>query len=90
MTTTGKHADSRSTGFNMGFHSSDRPYPLTEIAIFGRTATFEGMGMKWTIVDGDEGFGKDTVETDDGERKGKMRTCAGDLKVVPRHRRERG
>ena len=41
------------------------------------------MGMKWTIVDGGEGFEKDTVETDDGVRKRKMRTYAGDLKVAP-------
>ena len=67
----------------MGFPSSDRPYPLTDIAIDGKTATFEEMGMKWTIVDGGEGWEKDTVETDDGVRKRKMRTWAGDLKVGP-------
>ncbi len=86
MTTTGKHADSRSTGFNLGFPSSDRPYPLPEIAISGRTATFEGVGVKWPIVDGGEGFEKDTAETDDGVRRRNMRTYSGDLKVVPPHR----
>lgn len=78
---TGKQVDNWSTGFNMGFPASDRPFPLTDIAIDGKTATFEGMGMKWTIVDGGEGFEKDTVETDDGVRKRTMRTYAGDLKV---------
>jgi len=78
---TGKQVDNWSTGFNMGFPSSDRPYPLTEIAIDGKTATFEGMGMKWTIVDGGEGYEKDSVVTDDGTRKRTMRTYAGDLKV---------
>jgi hypothetical protein len=78
---TGKQVDSWTNGFNMGFPSSDRPYPLTDIAIEGKTATFEGMGMKWTIVDGGEGWEKDTVETDDGVRKRAMRTYAGDLKV---------
>ncbi len=78
---TGKQVDNWANGFNMGFPTSDRPYPLTSIAIDGKTATFEGMGMKWTIVDGGEGWEKDTVETDDGTRKRPMRTYAGDLKV---------
>ena len=78
---TGKQVDNWSNGFNMGFPSSDRPYPLTDIAIDGKRATFDGMGMKWTIVDGGEGWEKDTVETDDGTRKRTMRTHAGDLKV---------
>ena len=78
---TGKQVDNWSNGFNMGFPSSDRPYPLTNIAIEGKTATFEGMGMKWTVVDGGEGWEKDTVETDDGVRKRTMRTYAGDLRV---------
>lgn len=80
---TGKQVDNWANGFNMGFPPSDRPYPLTDIVVDGKTATFEGMGMKWTIVDGGEGYEKDTVETDDGTRKRKMRTYAGDLKVVP-------
>lgn len=78
---TGKQVDSWSTGFNMGFPASDRPYPLTGIAIDGKTATFEGMGLRWTVVDGGEGFEKDSVETDDGVRKRSLRTYAGDLKV---------
>lgn len=80
---TGKQVDNWANGFNMGFPPSDRPYPLTDIVIDGKTATFEGMGMRWTVVDGGEGYEKDTVETDDGVRKRKMRTYAGDLKVAP-------
>lgn len=80
---TGKQVDNWANGFNMGFPSSDRPYPLTDIAIEGKTATFEGMGMKWTIVDGGEGWEKDSVETDDGTRKRTMKTYAGELKVGP-------
>lgn len=78
---TGKQVDSWTNGFNMGFPASDRPYPLTDIVIDGKTAKFEGMGLSWTIVDGGEGWEKDTVETDDGVRRRTMRTYEGDLKV---------
>ena len=78
---TGKEVDSWTNGFNMGFPPSDRPHSLTDIVIEGKTATFEGMGMKWTVVDGGEGYEKDSVVTDDGTRKRTMRTYAGDLKV---------
>ena len=78
---TGKQVDNWSVGFNMGFPPSDKPFPITNIAIDGKTATFEAIGMKWTVVDGGEGYEKDTVEIDDGARKRVMKTYGGDLKV---------
>ncbi len=59
--------------------ASSRPGPPSG----GRGSRTFRRGVKWTIVDGGEGFEKDTVETDDGVRKRKMRTYAGNLKVVP-------
>ncbi len=78
---TGKQVDSWNVGFNMGFPPADKPFPITNIRIEGKTARFDAIGMSWTVVDGGEGYEKDTVETDDGVRKRPMKTYGGDLKV---------
>jgi hypothetical protein len=82
---TGAQVDSWNMGFNMGFPPADRPYPLSNIAIHGNTATFEANAMSWTIVDGGEGYEKDVVEIGDGVRKRAMKLHGGDLRVgVPK------
>jgi hypothetical protein len=58
------------------------PYPINNIAIRGNTATFTAFGMKWTVVDGGEGYAKDTVRIDDGFKSRKMKMYGGDLSVL--------
>jgi hypothetical protein len=59
------------------------PYPMTNIVIEGNTARFEAFNMKWTIVDGGEGYAKDRVTVDDGFRPRDMKTYDGDLRIGP-------
>jgi len=58
------------------------PYPMNNIDIRGNTATFTAFGMKWTVVDGGEGYAKDTVRIDDGFKSRKMKMYGGDLSVL--------
>ena len=58
------------------------PYPMNNIDIRGNMATFTAFGMKWTIVDGGEGYAKDTVRIDDGFKSRKMKMYGGDLSVL--------
>jgi len=58
------------------------PYPMTEIEIRGNTATFTAFDMKWTIIDGGEGYARDTVKIDDGFQTREMKLYAGDFKIV--------
>ncbi len=59
------------------------PYPMTNIVIKGDTATFEAFGMKWTIMDGGEGYAKDRVTVDDGFRPREMKVYDGDIRIGP-------
>jgi hypothetical protein len=58
------------------------PYPMTDIHISGNTATFSAFGMSWTVVDGGEGYAKDTVMIDDGYKSRAMKMFGGDLRVL--------
>jgi predicted CXXCH cytochrome family protein len=58
------------------------PYPMTDIEIRGNMAMFTAFGMKWTVIDGGEGYAKDTVKIDDGFRKREMKLYGGDFKIV--------
>ncbi len=58
------------------------PYPMTHIDIKGNRSTFEAFGMKWTIIDGGEGHGKDRVKIDDGFKIRDMKLYGGDLRIV--------
>jgi len=71
----------------MGFSMMEEPppsgpYPMTDIHVNGNTATFSAFGMSWTVVDGGEGYAKDTVTIDDGFRSRKMKMYGGDLRVL--------
>jgi hypothetical protein len=75
-------------GFNMaggggGFPVAGQPYPLTNIRIDGRTATFELQGSKWTITDGGDSWDKDTIEIESGGRKREGKFYGGNVTVTP-------
>jgi hypothetical protein len=59
------------------------PYPMSKLVIEGDTARFEAFNLKWTIVDGGEGYAKDRVTVDDGFRPRDMKMYDGDLRVGP-------
>lgn len=59
------------------------PYPMTDLVIEGRTARFQAFDMKWTVVDGGEGFAKDRVTVDDGFKPRDMKMYDGDIRVGP-------
>ena len=58
------------------------PYPMNNIDIRENTATFTAFDMKWTIIDGGDGYTKDTVKIDDGFRIKDMKMYGGDLRIV--------
>lgn len=58
------------------------PYPMTDIQIRGNMAMFSAFGMKWTVIDGGEGYAKDTVKIDDGFRIKEMKLHGGDFKIL--------
>jgi hypothetical protein len=57
------------------------PAAMSNISIEGNTARFEANGLKWTIVDGGEGYEHDRVIVDDGVRQREPRLYGGDLRV---------
>jgi len=72
----------------MGFNMMEGPppsgpYPMTNLVIEGSMARFEAFDMKWTIVDGGEGYVKDRVMIDDGFRPREMKIYNGDLRIGP-------
>lgn len=58
------------------------PYPMTDITIIGDKATFTAFDMTWTVIDGGEGYAKDTVRVNDGFSTRETRLYGGDLQVV--------
>lgn len=72
----------------MGFNMMEGPppsgpYPMANLLIEGNTARFEAFDMKWTIVDGGEGYAKDRVTVDDGFRPKEMKMYDGDVRIGP-------
>ena len=57
------------------------PYPMTNLVIDGNTARFEAFDMKWTVVDGGEGYAKDRVMVDDGFKPKYMKIYGGDIMI---------
>ena len=53
-------------GLSMDGAPRDTPLPMTNLGIEGNTARFEAFGMKWTVIDGGEGYEKDRIVVDDG------------------------
>ncbi len=83
----------KSANWFMGFSMMEGPppsgpYPMTNLVIEGNTARFEAFGMKWTVVDGGEGYAKDRVTVDDGFRPREMKMYDGDLRVGPTGKRD--
>lgn len=58
------------------------PYPMNNIDISGNRATFTAFGMTWTVLDGGEGYTKDTVTINDGFSTRQMKLHGGDLRIV--------
>jgi hypothetical protein len=58
------------------------PYPMTGIEIRGNMAMFTAFDMLWTVIDGGEGYAKDTVKIDDGFRTREMKLYGGDFQIV--------
>jgi hypothetical protein len=58
------------------------PYPMSNLVVQDNTARFEAFGMKWTVVDGGEGYAKDRVTVVDGFKPREMKMYGGDLRVV--------
>jgi hypothetical protein len=58
------------------------PYPMNNIDIKGNMATFAAFGMTWTVIDGGDGYSKDTVTIDDGFSTKDMKLHGGDLRIV--------
>ncbi len=63
-------------------------HPATNIAIAGNTATFDALGMKWTVVVGGKGYQSDSITVDDGFRKKPLKLYAGGLQIAPVSPRE--
>jgi hypothetical protein len=75
------------TNWLMGFSMMEGPppsgpYPMSNLVVEDNTARFEAFGMKWTVVDGGEGYAKDRVTVDDGFKPREMKMYDGDLRVV--------
>jgi predicted CXXCH cytochrome family protein len=78
-----KTVDNWLMGFSMMEGPPPRgPYPMTDIEIRANQAMFTAFGMKWTVIDGGEGYAKDTVKIDDGFRTKEMKLYGGDFKIV--------
>jgi hypothetical protein len=70
-------------GFGMLNHDAvEADHPATRIAITGNTATFESLGMKWTVVVGGKGYESDSITVDDGFRKKPLKLYAGGLRIA--------
>ena len=74
------------TNWLMGFSMMSEPapsgpYPLANLGIDGKRATFEAFNRKWTVVDGGPGHEKDSVQVDDGFKPKPMKMYGGDVTV---------
>jgi hypothetical protein len=71
-------------GLDMEGAPKDAPLPMTNISIKGNTALFEAFGMKWTIIDGGEGYEKDKIVVDDGYKTLETKKLYnGDIRIGP-------
>lgn len=74
-------------GFTMtmggGFPRAGEAYPITNVRVAGRTATFEFSGATWTITDGGPSWKADTIDIRDYRGTRRARFYGGDVRVVP-------
>lgn len=71
-------------GLDMVGAPRDAPVPMTDIRFDGKTVEFEAFGVRWTIVDGGEGYASDKIIVNDGFRTSEVKKLyAGDLWVGP-------
>lgn len=71
-------------GLDMEGAPKDTPFPMSEIVFDGKTVRFDAFGMRWTVVDGGEGFQHDKIVVDDGFRKTEaIKLYAGNVWVGP-------
>jgi hypothetical protein len=73
-------------GFNMtmggDFPRAGEAYPITNVRISGRTATFEFSGATWTITDGGPTWTADTIDIRDYRGTRRAQFYGGDVRVV--------
>jgi hypothetical protein len=71
-------------GLDMQGAPRDTPFPMTDIEFDGKTVRFEAFGMRWTVVDGGDGYEQDKVIVNDGFRTSEVKKLyAGDVWVGP-------
>ncbi len=71
-------------GLDMQGAPRDTPLPMTNLVIEGNTARFEAFEMKWTVIDGGEGFARDKITVHDGFKAAETKTLyGGDVRVGP-------
>lgn len=71
-------------GLDMEGAPKDAPVPMTELRFDGKTVHFDAFGMRWTVVDGGEGFAQDKIVVNDGFRTTEpLKLYAGNVWVGP-------
>lgn len=71
-------------GLDMEGAPKDTPFPMTDLVFDGKTARFDAFGMRWTVVDGGEGYQHDSIVVNDGFRTTEpMKLYAGNVWVGP-------
>ena len=71
-------------GLDMEGAPKDVPMPMSDIEFDGRTVRFEAYGMRWTVIDGGDGYASDRITVNDGFRTSDVKKLyAGDLWVGP-------
>ncbi len=71
-------------GLDMQGTPKDTPFPMTDIEFDGKTARFEAFGVRWTVVDGGDGYQHDKIVVNDGFRTTEpLKLYAGNLWVGP-------
>jgi hypothetical protein len=71
-------------GLNMEGAPRDTPFPMSDIEFDGKTVRFEAFGMRWTVVDGGDGYEHDKVIVNDGFRTSEVKKLyAGGVWVGP-------
>jgi hypothetical protein len=71
-------------GLDMQGAPRDTPLPMTNLVIEGNTARFEAFDMKWTVIDGGEGYPNDKIVVHDGFKASETKKLyGGDVRIGP-------
>ena len=71
-------------GLDMEGVPKDTPFPMTDLVFDGKTARFDAFGMRWTVVDGGDGYQHDKIIVNDGFRTSEVKKLyAGNLWIGP-------